>query len=124
MAKKIQGSMTLVTVLSSKGASTLVEYLNADGVLCRKYVPANKVLDHFVADEILERGISYGFPWDEIEIRFDMQKFAVEMHNAELWTVEDVLKSPKKLTGVLRKVFEESFKTVLETALREKKRSQ
>lgn len=123
MAKKIQGTTTLVTVLSSKGESTLVEYLDADGVLCRKYVPTNRVLHRFVADEVLECGIQYGYPWDEIVINFDMGQFAREMHNAELWTVEDVLKSPKTLTGVLRKVFEESFKTVLETALREKKRS-
>lgn len=123
MAKKIQGTTTLVTILSSKGASTLVEYLNADGVLQRKYVPANKVLEEFVSDEILERGISYGFPWEEIVINFDMSQFAVEMHNAELWTVEDVLRAPKKLTGVLRKIFEASFKTILETAFREKKRS-
>lgn len=122
MAKKIQGTTTLVTVLSSKGSSTLVEYMDA-GVLRRKYVPTAKVLNGFVADDVLERGIPYGFPWDEIEIKFDMQQFATEMHNAELWTVEDVLKAPKKLTGVLRKIFEASFKTVLETAFREKKRS-
>jgi hypothetical protein len=71
----------------------------------------------------LERGIPYGFPWEEIEIKFDMQRFAIEMHNAGLWTVEDVLREPKTLTGVLRKIFEASFKTVLETAFREKKRS-
>ncbi len=122
MAKKIQGSKTLVTVLSSKGASTLVEYLH-DGVLQRKYVPTIKVENQFVADEVLGQGIQYGFPWDEIIINFDMKQFANEMHNAELWTVEDVLKSPNKLTGVLRKVFEPSFKAILETAVREKKRS-
>jgi len=122
MAKKIQGTSTLVTVLSSKGASTLVEYM-LDGVLQRKYVPTNKVLNQFVSDEVLARGIPYGFPWEEIVISFDMQQFANEMHNAELWTVEDVLKSPKKISGVLRKIFEDSFRTVLETAVREKKRS-
>lgn len=123
MAKKIQGALTLVTVLSSKGESTLVEYFDTDGVLQRRYVPTKKVLDQFVSDDVLERGIPYGYPWEEILINFDMSKFAREMHNAELWTVEDVLRAPKKLTGVLRKVFEESFKTILETALREKKRS-
>jgi hypothetical protein len=121
MAKKIQGTSTLVTVLSTKGASTLVEYLK-DGVVHRKYVPMAKVSNQFVADEVLERGIPYGFPWDEIVISFDMQQFAVEMHNADLWTAEDVLKSPKKVTGVLRKIFEQSFRTVLETAVQEKKR--
>jgi len=122
VAKKIQGASTLVTILSSQGASTLVEYM-ADGVLQRKYVPTSKVVDQFVDDKVLAQGIPYGFPWDEVVIHFDMQQFAVEMHNANLWTVEDVLKSPKALTGVLRKIFEDSFRTVLETAVREKKRS-
>ena len=122
MAKKIQGNSTLVTIISAKGQSALVEHL-ADGILKRVYVPADKVLNQFVDDKVLAQGIPYGFPWDEIEIRFDMQQFAIEMHNAELWTVEDVLKSPNKLTGVLRKIFEPSFKVTLETALREKKRS-
>lgn len=122
MAKKIQGATTLVTVISSKGASTLVEYLE-DGILRRKYVPADKVLDGFVADDVLERAIPHGFPWEEVEIKFDMQQFAIEMHNAGLWTVADVLREPKTLTGVLRKIFEASFKAVLETASREKKRN-
>jgi hypothetical protein len=122
MAKKIQGALTLVTVLSSKGASTLVEYLD-NGILQRKYVPTEKVSNQFVDDQVLAQGIPYGFPWDEIVINFDMQHFATEMHNADLWTVEDVLKSPKKVTGVLRKIFEDSFRTVLETAVREKKRT-
>jgi len=121
MAKKIQGTSTLVTILSSKGASALVEYMD-NGVLQRKYVPTDKVLNQFVDDQVLARGIPYGFPWEEIVINFNMQQFALEMHNADLWTVEDVLKNPKKVTGVLRKIFEDSFRTVLETALREKKR--
>jgi hypothetical protein len=121
MAKKIQGASTLVTVLSTKGASTLVEYLK-DGVVHRKYVPTTKVSNQFVADEVLARGIPYGFPWEEIEISFDMRQFAIEMHNVDLWTVEDVLKAPKKVTGVLRKIFEQSFKAVLEAAVQEKKR--
>lgn len=122
MAKKIQGDTTLVTVLSSKGESTLVEYLNTAGVLQRRYVPTKKVQEQFVADDVLERGIPYGFPWEEIEIKFDMQQFAIEMHNAELWTVENVLRDPKRLTGVLHKIFETSFRAVLETAIREQKR--
>jgi len=85
-------------------------------------VPTDKVLNQFVDDQVLARGIPYGFPWEEIVINFNMQQFALEMHNADLWTVEDVLKNPKKVTGVLRKIFEDSFRTVLETALREKKR--
>lgn len=122
MAKKMQGTQTPITVLSTKGQSSLVEYLQ-DGVVCRRYIPSNKVLNRFVVDDVLERGIPYGFPWEEIEIKFDMQQFAVEMHNADLWTVDDVLRAPKKLTGVLRTIFENSFRTVLETAAREKKRS-
>ena len=122
MAIKHQGSKTLVTVLSAKGASVLVEYLEND-VLRRKYVPANTLNERYVADSVLECGIPYGYPWEEIQIDFNAQQFAIEMQNAGLWTVEDVLREPNKLTGVLRKIFETSIRTVLETARREKKRS-
>lgn len=122
MTKKIQGEKTLVTILSSQGASTLTEYVT-DGVVYRKYVPTSKLEGNFIQDETLASGIPYGFPWDEIVIKFDPQKFAEAMHNAELWTVEDVLKSPAKLTGVLRKVFEQDFRKILETASSEKRRS-
>lgn len=121
-AKKIQGAKTIVTILETKGKSTLVEYM-VDEMLYRKYVPTEKVLANFVEDEVLASGINYGFPWEEMDIKFDMRRFAIEMQNAELWTAQDVLKSPQKLTGVLRKVFEEDFKAILQTAVQEQKRS-
>lgn len=122
MTTKPQVATTHVTVIATKGASTLVEYLQGD-LLQRKYVPASLVANRFVANDVLERGIPYGYPWDEIDLQFDGRQFAVEMINAGLWTVEDVLKEPKKLTGVLRRLFETQIKAVLEAALQEKKRS-
>jgi hypothetical protein len=121
MPKKLPPTSTFVTVLSSQGASSLVQY-EIDGVLKRCYVPAHKVENSFVLDTVLASGIPYGFPWEEVQIHFDMQLFSREMHNADLWTAEDVLRSPKKVTGVLRKIFEDNFRAVLETAVREKKR--
>jgi hypothetical protein len=121
MAKKQQGAKTLVTIITSKGDSLLVEYM-LDGVLYRKYVPTHKLEGNFISDEVLEAGIPYGYPWEEMDIKFDMQEFAVQMHNADLWTAADLLKAPKKLTGVLRKLFESQFKEILKEAENENKR--
>lgn len=115
-----KSSYTFVSVISSKGKSSLVEYVEA-GIAYRVYVPAHQVKERLVSNEILASGIPYGHPWDEIKIDFDMKQFLSEMHNANLWTVEDVLRSPAKVTGVLRKVFEPSLKAILETAKQAKR---
>lgn len=121
MVKKIQGNKTLVTIVTMKDHSLLVEYFEND-ILTRKYVPVSKLEGNYIADDVLASGIQYGYPWEEMDIVFDMKLFAVEMHNAELWTVDDLLKTPNKLTGVLRKLFERQFKEILKTAENDKKR--
>lgn len=123
MAKKIQGALTVVTLIGQKGASALVEFLDANGVLCRKYVPLAKIENSMVADETLAAGIPYGIAWNEISLEFDAEKFAVEMHNADLWTANDVLRNPKKVSAVLRKILESGLKELLEMSRQEEKRS-
>ena len=120
MSKKIQGAKTPVTILRQKDNSTLVQYVD-DGVLTRKFVPTAKVSDNLVPDEVLEQGISYGYPWEEIELKFDVQKFANELRNIDVWTVEDALKNPQKLWSALRAAMADNLSTILVTAMNEKK---
>lgn len=120
MAKKIQGEKTIVTIVNSKGDSTLVQFVSS-GVLSRKFVPTHLVVDNMVDDQVLARGIPYGYPWDDIEMKFDNAKFANELHNLDVWTVEDALKSPQKLWSALRAALADNLSTILETAKIEKK---
>jgi len=119
--KKIQGSKTFVTTIRTKGNSALVQYVD-DGVLTRKYVPAAKVFsDGLVADDVLEQGIQYGYPWEELSLAFDMQKFTNELRNADVWTVEDMLRTPQKLHSALNAAFADNIRNILEFAKQEKK---
>lgn len=114
------GAKTQVTIVRTKDSSTLVEYVE-DGVLSRKYVPTAEVKDSIVADEILSRGIPYGYPWEDVELKFNMPKFANELHNVGVWTVEDMLKNPQKLSAALHAAFAENLSNILEVARNEKK---
>lgn len=121
MAKKITPTQTFVTVINTQGASALVEY-ESNGLIERKYVPINKINNGFVSDEVLASGIPYGYPWRELDFSFDMALFEKEMHNADLWTPADVQANPKKVTGVLRTIFEDHLRAVLDAANQERKR--
>jgi hypothetical protein len=118
--KNIQGDRTLVTVITKRDNSTLVQYVE-QGVLIRKYVPTAKIDGNFVDNDVLEQGIPCGFPWREMELQFDGMKFENEMHNVGLWTVQDVLKSPQKLWSALQATLADNLSTILELAKEESK---
>jgi hypothetical protein len=117
--KKIYGDKTPVTLIAQKGDSALVEYIES-GVPIRKYVPTREVNNNRVADEVLSAGIPYGFPWAEISVKFDPQKFENEMHQVGLWTTEDLLKSPQKVWSALRATFADNVSEILDIAKSEK----
>lgn len=117
--KKMQGDKTSVKIIIQKGDSALVEYIT-DGVLLRKYVPVGEVNNNFVKDEVLSAGIPYGFPWGEISVSLDAQKFENEMHQVGLWTTEDLLKSPQKVWSALRATFADNVSEILDIAKSEK----
>lgn len=114
------GAKTQVTIVRTKDSSTLVEYVE-DGVLSRKYVPTAAVNGSLVADEVLSRGIPYSYPWEDVELKFNMSKFANELHNVGVWTVDDMLKNPQKLSAALHAAFAENLSNILEIARNEKK---
>jgi hypothetical protein len=111
---------TKVNVVSKKGETVLVEYMQ-DGKSERKYIPANELGDGHVLDNVLHQGIPYGYPFEEIYLTFDSQKFANELHQVGVWTVEDTLKYPQKLWSALNATFADSISKILATALHEKR---
>lgn len=119
---KMQGNNTLIKVIQSKGQSTLVEFIH-DGVSIRKFVPSDEVINGMVADQVLERAIPYGYPWSEISLTFDANMFEREMHNRELWTIEEALRNPKKLKSAIDATLASQLSSVLQIAHSEKKRS-
>lgn len=121
MSKKVV-IPTRVTIVRKNGGSALVEYLE-DGEPVRKYVPVDEIDDKHVSSDVLQQGIPYGYPWEELQISFDSQKFSHEMKQVGLWTVEDVLRNPQKLWSVLRATLADNIKDILTISSQEKKRS-
>jgi hypothetical protein len=119
---KIQGSKTLVTVVKQKEQSSLVQFVT-DEVLTRKYVPTKEIVNGFVPDEVLEQAIPYGYPFEEITLIFNNQKFVNEMHNVGVWTAEDALKNQQKVWAALCATFAENLPIILETSKKELNRS-
>jgi len=111
---------TQITIVSQTDESRLVQYTQ-DGVLLRCTVPASQVADNLVPDQVLAAGIPYGYPWQDIPLTFDMQKFVNELHQADVWTAEDLLRSPKKLSAALHAALAENLSNVLEIARNEHK---
>lgn len=109
-----------VNLLNTKGQSSLVEYVEND-VRRRVYIPADLVKDGFVSSQELSRGIPYGYPWEEISFNVGGVHLAEQMQAQGLWTIEDVLKNPKKLRSALNAVVTAQLSEILTIAHREKK---
>jgi hypothetical protein len=83
-----------VRVIGSKGESALVEWIDAEGLYQRIYVPLAKVTKGTVASKDLERGIPYGLPWEEyIEVTATPASIANELRRMGAWRREDLTNS-------------------------------
>lgn len=112
----------LVKTIKVKSSSALVEYVS-DGKVQRKYIPSDQISEiGAVSDVVLEQGIPYGYPWEEITVTFDSERFANELHNVNVWTIEDALKSPLKVWAALNATLADGINSILQTASHEKKR--
>jgi hypothetical protein len=109
-----------VTVIADAGKSILVQYVD-NGMLTRKTVPAHMVRNNQVYSEVLSQGIPFGYPFEEMPIEFNAQKFANELHNLGIWSVEDLLKQPRSILSALNAGFADNVANVLEIAKQEKK---
>lgn len=113
---------TAVKIISQTGESVLVEYITGE-ILNRCYIPPEKLDGLMVEDQVLLAGIPYGFPWEDIEIVFDKNKFANHLRNDGIWTPADALRNPQKLWGALRASLADSLSDVLNVSREERKRS-
>lgn len=122
MTKKSNSNNTAVNVrlINAKGQSSLVEYVDGE-IRRRVYVPSISVKDGQVSAEDLNRGIPYGYPLEEIEFTVGGAGLAEALHKMNLWTIEDVLKSPQKLRSALQATIASQLSGILQIAHGEKK---
>lgn len=119
-SKKSNTAAIHVKLINTKGQSSLVEYME-DEVRHRVYVPADSVVNGQVSDVIISRGIPYGYPWEEMSFTVGGTHLTEQLHAQELWTIDDVLKNPKKLRSALNAVTTAQLSEILTIAHREKK---
>ena len=110
-----------VKVIYSERKAVLVEYIDDDGNKQRCIIPEESLENgNTVRDELLSASIPYGVDW-EFHLEGAIGKItpgmiAEEFHKANLWTAEDVLYNPKKVEGILRRVYGLDYAGVINIA--------
>lgn len=84
-------------------------------------MPSPSVNNGYVMENVIDQGIPYGYPWEDLSMTFDAEKLANELHQAGVWTAEDALKFPQKVSAALNATYADNIKQVLEIAQAEKK---
>lgn len=80
-----------VRLVAHKDGSALVEWIDADGMYRRAYVPMDKLDKGTVASKVLAKGIPHGLPWEKwIEITVTPEQIANELRRQGVWGWEDI----------------------------------
>jgi len=89
--------------------------------LVRKIIPA-KVLNAGIVDAVdFDAGVPYGLPLDEIlpiveHTVIVKQRLIEALHNADLWTLEDMAHDVRAVIGALQSVYAIDAATIFRTA--------
>jgi len=82
-----------VRVVAQEGKSALVEW-EAEGDLCRAYVPAAKIEGGQCDEDTLAAGIRYGVPWEDvIDAALSRESVGKQLRRHGIWTRADIEKN-------------------------------
>jgi hypothetical protein len=111
-----------VRVVRRSGSAALVEWLDNES-LRRATVPLSQIeFDDpkmgTVDEEILEMGIPYGLPWEEIigEIKITPSIIANTLRQHGIWTLEDIEGNSSKIVGALQAAYGLDMATLIRGA--------
>lgn len=95
---------TKVKKVSGKGASSLVEWTDDKGYICRVIVPNSELIyiDQEVFVENPEEGQQYGMDWDSFIPNLDPLEVAQLLRKNGIWTYEDYLTNTAAVNSVFR----------------------
>lgn len=99
--------------------STLVEWRDENGNLCRGYIPSDQIdEDGDVVASNLRMAIPYGEPWGEIfhDIGVDAEQLEAQLYRRGIWTQEQFLSTPKEVQAALQAVVGVTLGMMLRTA--------
>jgi len=106
-----------VNIIKKQGEAVLVEWNNA-GKPERVTIPANEVTDGLCTSFVLEAGIPFGLPWEEIlgNISNDadfVKALANNLRTEGVWTAEDV--TPQRILAALQNTYGVDVHKILRT---------
>lgn len=94
-----------VKEIQRTGQSVIIEVSDM-GVLRRVIVPADEVADNGVSPEVLERGVAYGLPWEELlSLRVTPAIVANALRRSGIWTLEDLRRQPMRAVAALQSAY-------------------
>jgi hypothetical protein len=94
-----------VNVVSRKDASALVEFVEGQAVQ-RKTVTAEALDGDKIAQDDLDLGVPYGIPWaDLVKVTATPASIEKALHNAGIWTLEDLTSNPRRAIGALQAAY-------------------
>ena len=103
-----------VQVISQTGKSVVVQWLEKDD-LKRVTIPKGKLEGGKVDAEILKAGVSYGIPWEELELpEVTADDFAKELRRHNVWTATDAQLNPVQLRAAVQSVFKQTVLAIVE----------
>jgi len=109
---------TTVRVIRHTGSVILVSYVE-DGAEKRRTVPAPTLdPDGTISEKDLAAGIPYGIPWGKLNLKFTVTLVGLEksLHNAGVWTLEDLMKHPQAVLGALQDTYRLDYAALLSAA--------
>lgn len=87
------------------GKSGVYEW-QVKGVVKRGILPVDKVIDGKIDQELMEAAAPYGVPWADMPIKqFTGEQFEKALHEADIWTDEQLRKNAQKVIGALQALY-------------------
>lgn len=106
----------MVQIIQQQNGSSVIQWVE-DGEIQRSIVPNSELVGNEC--EHPERGLPYGIDFAEfIDIEVTPQDIQTSLHNAGIWTVDDLLHRPREVQGAINS----AYGAVLQNLLRNVKR--
>ena len=92
-----------VRVIETRGGSSLVEWV-AGGEAHRAFVPAETLAPDGAPATVLDRGVPYGLPWQDVRLADADLPAALNraLHNAGIWTGDDLVRNQRAAMGAVQ----------------------
>lgn len=99
----MEETQTPVTLIESRGESVVVEYA---GGMKRVIIPLGQVQEGKVSADILEMGVPYGLPWEDlIKLEATPERLASELRMRGIWTIDDMRINQSAVFGAIQATY-------------------